>query len=84
MQTADDRSILISTMPATSRDRTAALAVVAVSLVLFACAVPFATVPLQPMPAFIVSHQSALAINGLITAFLLFSQFAALRSRAPG
>ena len=46
MQTGDDRSILISTMPATSRDRTAALAVVAVSSVLFACAVPFATVPL--------------------------------------
>ena len=82
MQTADDRSILISTMPATSRDRTAALAVVAVSLVLFACAVPFATVPLVPMPAFVASYQSALAINDLITAVLLFSQFAILRSRA--
>ena len=81
MQT-DDRGILISTMPATRRDRTAALAVVGVSSVLFACAVPFATVPLVPMPAFVASHQSALAINGVITAVLLFSQFAVLRSWA--
>ena len=49
MQTGDDRGILISTMPAASRDRTAALAVAGVSLLLFACAVPFATVPLAPM-----------------------------------
>ena len=82
MQTGDDRSILLSTMPATSRDRTAALAVVGVSSVLFACAVPFAGVPLAPMPAFVASYQSALAINDLITAVLLFSQFAVLRSRA--
>ena len=82
MQTGDDRSILISTMPATSRDRTAALAVVGVSSVLFLCAVPFASLPLTPVPAFVASYQSALAINDLITAVLLFSQFAVLRSRA--
>ena len=40
------------------------------------CAVPFATVPLTPIPAFVASYQSALAINDLITAILLFSQFA--------
>ena len=82
MQTGHDHSIFLSTMPATSRDRTAALAVVVVSAVLFAVAVPFATVPLTPVPAFIASYQSALAINDLITAILLFSQFALLRSRA--
>ena len=82
MQTGDDRSILISTMPAEGRDRRAALAVVGVSLVLFASAVPFATVPLAPMPAFVASYQSALAINDIVTAILLFSQFAVLRSRA--
>ena len=69
-------------MPATGRDRTAALAVVGVSAVLFAIAVPFAGVPLAPMPAFVASYQSALAVNDLITAVLLFSQFAILRSRA--
>jgi PAS domain S-box-containing protein len=78
----NDRSIFLSTLPATSRDRTAALAVVGVSSVLFACAVPFAGVPLAPVPAFVASYQSALAINDLITAVLLFSQFGVLRSRA--
>src|ERR1700704_5102526 len=82
MQTADERNIFLSTMPATHRDRTAALVVVGISAVLFACAVPFAGAPLAPVPAFVASYQSALAINDLITAILLFSQFAILRSRA--
>ena len=82
MQTGDDRGILISTMPATSRERAAALAVVGVSTVLFVCAVPFASMPLVPVPAFVASYQSALAINDIITAVLLFSQFTILRSRA--
>ena len=82
MQVGNDRSIFLSTLPATSRDRMAALAVVGVSAVLFACAVPFAGVPLTPIPAFVASYQSALVINDLITAILLFSQFGLLRSRA--
>ena len=82
MQTADERNIFLSTLPASRRDRTAALVVVGISAVLFACAVPFAGVPLAPVPAFVASYQSALAINDLITAILLFSQFAIARSRA--
>jgi PAS domain S-box-containing protein len=82
VQADDDRSIFLSTLPATRRDRTTALAVVGVSAVFFACAVPFARVPLTPIPAFVASYQSALAINDLITSILLFSQFAILRSRA--
>ena len=78
----DERNIFLSTMPATRRDRTFALAVVGVSGLLFVCAVPFAGVPLTPVPAFVASYQSALAINDLITAVLLFSQFAISRSRA--
>jgi hypothetical protein len=77
----NERNIFLSTMPATRGDRTFALAVVGVSAVLFACAVPFAGVPLTPVPAFVASYQSALAINDLITAVLLFSQFAISRSR---
>jgi PAS domain S-box-containing protein len=79
---ADDRNIFLSTLPATRRERAAALAVVGVSSVLFACAVPFAGTPLTQIPAFVASYQSALAIIDLITAILLFSQFGALRSRA--
>ena len=82
MQTGSERNIFLSTMPATGGDRKAALAVVGVSAILFACAVPFAGVPLTPVPAFVASYQSALALNDLITAVLLFSQFAITRSRA--
>ena len=79
---ADDRNIFLSTLPATRRERAAALAVVGVSTILFACAVPFAGTPLTQIPAFVASYQSALAIIDLITAILLFSQFGILRSRA--
>jgi hypothetical protein len=82
MQTADERTIFLSTLPATGRDRAWALAVVAVSSLLFVGAAVYARVPLAPVPAFIASYQSALAINDLITAILLFSQFAILRARA--
>src|SRR6202022_3156329 len=82
VQLGNDRTIFLSTLPATSRDRMAAFAVVGVSAILFACAVPFAGVPLTPIPAFVASYQSAFVINDLITAILLFSQFGILRSRA--
>src|SRR3984957_16538794 len=78
----DDRTIFLSTLPASPGDRKAALTVVAVSSMLFAVAVPYAGTPLTPIPAFVASYQSALAINDLLTAVLLFSQFAVLRSRA--
>ena len=81
VQATGDRNIFLSTLPATSRDRTTGLIVVGISSVFFACAVPFAGVPLARVPAFVASYQSALAINDLITAILLFSQFAILRSR---
>ncbi len=82
MQAGNDRSIFLSTLPATGRDRAIALAVVCVSSALFVCTVPFAGIPLAPVPAFVASYQSALAINDIITAVLLFSQFGILRSRA--
>ena len=82
MPTTNDRNVFLSTLPATGRDRRAALVVVSISAILFAIAVPFAGMPLAPIPAFVASYQSALAVNDLITAVLLYSQFAILRSRA--
>jgi PAS domain S-box-containing protein len=82
MQAGNDRTVFLSTQPATPRDRAVAFAVLGVSSILFALAVPFAGVPLTPVPAFVASYQSALAINDLITAILLYSQFAILRSWA--
>ena len=82
MLKGNDRSFFLSTLPASRGDRNAALAVVIISAVLFVIVVPFAGIPLTPIPAFVASYQSALATNDVITAVLLFSQFAILRSRA--
>src|ERR1700749_1556616 len=81
MQTVSDRNIFLSTLPAGRADRTAGSAIVGVSFLLFVIAVPFAGMPLTPVPAFVASYQSALAINDVITAVLLLSQFAILKSR---
>ena len=83
MQNVEDtREIFLSASPATRRDQFVALAAVAISASLFVAAAPFAKVQLAAMPAFVASYQSALALNDLITALLLFSQFVLLRSRA--
>ena len=78
----DGLGVFLSTLAATARDRATALVVVGISSILFACAVPFAGVPLPPIPPFVASYQSAVAIIDLITAILLFSQFGILRSRS--
>ena len=69
-------------MPGGRRERRVALAFVLVSVGIFLAAVPFAKVPLTPVPAFLPMYQSALVINDLITAVLLLGQFAILRSRS--
>ncbi|MGY3549749.1 PAS domain S-box-containing protein [Bradyrhizobium sp. USDA 4472] len=82
MHAKNDRSTFLSTLPATQRDRAGALAIVGVSAILFAIAVPFAGTPLAQVPGFVASYQSALTVSDIITAVLLLSQFYVLRSRA--
>ncbi|MCP4619496.1 MAG: PAS domain S-box protein [Bradyrhizobium sp.] len=82
MPAGSDSNVFLSTAPATRRDRALALSVAAISAILFIVAVPFAGTPLAPVPAFVASYQSALAVNDLITAILLLSQFVVLRTRA--
>jgi signal transduction histidine kinase len=77
----EDR-IFLSTLPAGAGNRRLALAVVLVSVAIFFAAAPFATVPLLEVWAFIPAYESALVINDLITAVLLFGQFSFLRSPA--
>jgi PAS domain S-box-containing protein len=72
----------LSTAPASSPDRRLAIAVVVASAVVFVATIPFVRVPLARVPAFIPSYESALILNDLITAILLFGQFARIRSRA--
>ena len=79
---ASERRVILSMLPADRRERRRALAVVLISSLAFLALAPFARVPLPRVDAFIPSYQSALAINDLITAVLLFGQFATLRSRA--
>src|SRR5215471_19481414 len=76
----DRRSFLLSSPPRRF-DRRLAVAVVAASLAIFAAAAPFARVQLPAVWAFVPSYQSALAINDLITAILLYAQFPTFRSR---
>lgn len=77
-----EAQVFLSTLPAGASQRCLALAVMAVSLVILAVLAPFATIPLMPLPAFIPIYESALVINDLVTAILLFGQFAILRQRA--
>ena len=81
MLAPSDRNIFLSTLPASKADRRLALTVVGICVVLFVLAVPYAGVPLTPVPAFVASYQSALVINDIITSVLLFSQFSILRAR---
>jgi PAS domain S-box-containing protein len=79
---AEGRHVSLATMPPGPRQRRVAWAVVIVSALAFVAAVPFVRLPLAKIPAFIPSYESALAINDLITAVLLFGAFVRLRSRA--
>jgi two-component system, NarL family, sensor histidine kinase UhpB len=78
----DGNQMFLSTLPAGRSERRFALAAILVSIVLFAVCVPFAKRPLPVVWAFIPVYESALVMNDLITAMLLFGQFNSLRSRA--
>jgi PAS domain S-box-containing protein len=76
-----EQQIFISTLPPGRRQRRLAAAVALISVAAFAALVPFAKVPLAQVWGFIPAYQSALVVNDLITAALLFGQFGILRSR---
>ena len=78
----DSKTEFLSTLPATDRAHWLACAVILCSAVFFLAAAPFAKTPLPQMGAFLPVYQSALIINELITALLLFGQFNILRHRA--
>jgi len=74
--------VSLSTTLAGKPERRRALVVVLASLLVFALLAPFAKIKLPAVMAFVPSYESALAINDLITAILLFGQFSILRWRA--
>jgi signal transduction histidine kinase len=67
--------------PAGPGERRWAAAAVLLSVVIFLAVVPFATVKLPRLEAFIPCYDATLIINDLITAALLFGQFTIARSR---
>ncbi len=78
--TGEQRGVFLATASATRLDRRAALVIAIVSLAAFLAVVPFVRVPLARLPAFIPSYEAALFFIDLVTAVLLFDQFARLRS----
>ncbi len=78
----NERPEFLSTLPVTPKDRYFASMVVIASLVFFLGAAPFAKTQLVKIWAFIPIYESALIMNDLITAVLLFGQFSILRSKA--
>jgi two-component system sensor histidine kinase/response regulator len=74
--------VFLSTLPADKAKHLLAFAVIGVLCAAFLATAPFARVPLGRVDAFVPAYEAALFLNDLITAVLLFGQFALLRSRA--
>jgi signal transduction histidine kinase/CheY-like chemotaxis protein len=80
-QTSRDQATLSDASP-TARERVIATGVIATSIAAFLLMAPFARIPLPRTDAFVPAYEAALAICDLITAVLLFGQFARSHSRA--
>ena len=79
---SDPQRVFLSILPTQRTERRIALAVVLASLAISLAVAPFAKIQLPKMDAFIPIYESALTINDLVTAILLFGQFSILRTRA--
>ena len=77
-----DETVFVSTMPAGHRQRRLARLVVTIAAVLFLIGLPFSWIQLPYIWAFIPIYESWLVLLDLITAVLLFGQYAILRTRA--
>jgi signal transduction histidine kinase len=78
---AEDRPVVLSMLPATPGQRRIAAAVALLSACVFLAAAPFAKTPLPRIPGFVLCYETALILSDLITAALLFGQFAIARAR---
>jgi diguanylate cyclase (GGDEF)-like protein len=79
---ADDRPILLSTLPADRSDYAFACAIIVASSFIFMLLAPFAKTPLSPVPAFMPIYQAALVINDSITFVFLIGQARLAQSKA--
>src|SRR4051794_26560242 len=74
--------LVIATMPATEREKAVAIGVIIVSLVAVAAIAPFARIQLGRIDAFIPVLQTVISLADLVTAILLFAQYAIQPQRA--
>ncbi len=72
----------LSTFPAARKDVQIVLAMLAISVVIFLVAAPFAKVQLPAVEPFLPAYQSALIVTDLLTAVLIYGQFAITRWRS--
>ncbi|HEY8051069.1 MAG TPA: sensor histidine kinase, partial [Ramlibacter sp.] len=72
----------VSTLRPTAQQQRTAVAVAAISAIVFAFAAPYAKLPLAPEPGFLPSYQSAMVVFDLVTAILLLGQYRILRGNA--
>src|SRR6516165_798213 len=79
---ADNSVVSLTDVAATPHQRRILFAVAAILLAAFAATVPFAAVQLPTFVSFNPSVESIVFANDLITAILLYSQYAITRSRA--
>jgi two-component system sensor histidine kinase/response regulator len=78
---AGTRAILLSVQPASRSQRRLAFTVLLLLLIGFGATLPFAWIEGPPVPNLIAILHTILAINDLITAVLLFGQYAVARPR---
>src|SRR5262249_934110 len=72
--------VFLSTAATRQRDRRLAVAVVLVSVMGLALALPFANDRWPVTPSFIAAYEAAMIVSDLITAVLLIGQFRHVRS----
>jgi signal transduction histidine kinase len=73
---------LITSVPATAQHRRVAISVVLLFLCIFATAMPFATIKVARVDAFLPATQAIVLFADLITAVFLFAQFSIQPQRA--
>jgi signal transduction histidine kinase len=81
-ETSQQSGVSLSSLPASYGQRRFVFAVAALLLAAFGLVTPFASVQLLPLVSFNPSVESMVFVNDLVTAILLFAQYATSRSRA--
>jgi hypothetical protein len=81
-EASDQPQFLLATLPPSREQKRLALGIVVALVVVFGVTLPFTTMQLSVVAAFMPALQTGLLICDLITAAMLFAQFSILRWRA--